>query len=875
MNDPGAIAGSLPGSSQADIDTEQARIGAELRGLRGGTDPFVSAVRATRMPMIITNPRIPDNPVVFANDAFCRLTGYPREEIVGRNCRFLQGPETDRTTVDRIREAVRQSKPIEIDVRNHRKNGEPFWNRLLLAPVRDGGGTLAFFFASQVDVTLERERLAGLESHNAALMAELSDRLRGQEESEARLRFATQAGHLGIWELDLRTGELMTSAICRETFGRDPNVSLSYADLTAAVHPQNRPEMEAAIGQSVTTGSDFRLELRVVRPNDGIGWVEARAQVMRADDGTPLRLAGTALDITERKKTEASSRALLQLDDNFRTLETPAELAGAAAGILGRTLEVSRVGYCTVDPARQTLLVEQDWHVPGLAPLSGEFRLAEFALVTDAAMRNERVVVTDVRHDPRTAARAAALAALGTQAFITVPVTEQAGLVALLYITSDTPREWSSDKFGFIREVALRTRMVVERRRAEQDLRRLATSLEGQVASRTEALMATEAALRQSQKMEAVGQLTGGLAHDFNNLLTGITGSLELLKTRAAQGRLTDVDRYVTAAQGAANRAAALTHRLLAFSRRQTLEPKPTEVNGLVTGLEELIRRTMGPSVSVKVAGARGLWRTMVDQSQLENALLNLCINARDAMPAGGQLTISTSNHRLDAQQAARRELLPGEYVALSVSDTGTGMTPDVIAKAFDPFFTTKPIGQGTGLGLSMIYGFARQSGGQVRITSEVGVGSTLCLYLPRHVGAVDAVETTAEPRRPPQTGRGETVLVVDDEMTVRMLVTDIMNDLGYNTIEAADGRSGLEVLRSDHHIDLLVTDVGLPGGMNGWQVAEAGRALRPDLKVLFITGYAENTKLGQGALELGMHILTKPFAVETLASRIRELIAG
>ena len=872
MDDFGAI--TRLGSSQADLDRDQQRIAAEILG-NGSTDPFVSAVRATHMPMIITNPRLADNPVVFVNDAFCRLTGYVRAEIVGRNCRFLQGPATDPGTIDRIREAVRNVLSIQIDVRNHRKNGAPFWNRLLMAPVRDAAGELAYYFSSHVDVTLELERLAGLESHNAALLAELSDRLRGQEESEARLRFATQAGRLGIWELDLHTRELTTSAMCREIFGRESSHGFTFADMAAAVHLEDRVAMEAAVRHSVTTGSDYQVEMRVIRPNGSTGWVDARAQVMRASDGDPLRLAGTALDITERKKAEASSRALLELDNRFRTLETPAELARAAAEILGRTLEVSRAGYCTVDPLTRDVVAEQDWHGPGLAPLAGHYGQQAFALHTDALHGGETVVVSDVAADHRTADHAASLAARQIRAFVTVPVMEQASLVAMLFLAHEWPREWSSDMLGFVSEVALRTRMVVERRRAEQDLRRLATSLEVEVASRTEALMATEAALRQSQKMEAVGQLTGGLAHDFNNLLTGITGSLELLKTRAAQGRLADVDRYVKAAQSAASRAAALTHRLLAFSRRQTLEPKATDVNRLITGLEELIRRTMGPAVAVKVAGARGLWHTMVDQSQLENALLNLCINARDAMPDGGQLTINTSNHQLDAQVAAARDLPRGEYVALSVSDTGTGMTPEVIAKAFDPFFTTKPIGQGTGLGLSMFYGFAQQSGGQARIQSEVGVGSTLWLYLPRSIGTVEEADTPPELSSASGSSRGETVLVVDDELTIRMLVADIMTDLGYNTIEAADGRRGLEVLRSDQPIDLLVTDVGLPGGINGWQVAEAGRALRPDLKVLFITGYTENTAPGQGALQRGMQILTKPFPVEALASRIRELIAS
>jgi PAS domain S-box-containing protein len=403
-------------------------------------------------------------------------------------------------------------------------------------------------------------------------------------------------------------------------------------------------------------------------------------------------------------------------------------------------------------------------------------------------------------------------------------------------------------------------------------------------------LAAAQDALRQSQKMEAVGQLTGGLAHDFNNLLTGITGSLELLQTRIAQGRIKEVDRYIDAAQGAATRAAALTHRLLAFSRRQTLDPKPTQANRLVAGMAELIRRTVGPAILVETVLAAGLWPTLCDPNQLENALLNLCINARDAMaqpspggstreagarPDGGRLTIETANVWLDERGARERDMVPGQYVAICVTDTGSGMTPDVAARAFDPFFTTKPIGLGTGLGLSMIYGFARQSGGQVRIYSEVGEGTTMRLYLPRHGDAAEGEQVQAGLIAAPRAGQGETVLVVDDEPTVRMLVAEVLEEFGYTAIEAVDGAAGLRVLQSNARVDLLVTDVGLPGGMNGRQVADAGRAVRPGLKVLFITGYAENAVLGHGHLDPGMHVLTKPFAMEVLASRIKDLIAG
>ncbi|WP_163031578.1 hybrid sensor histidine kinase/response regulator [Pseudomonas viridiflava] len=388
-----------------------------------------------------------------------------------------------------------------------------------------------------------------------------------------------------------------------------------------------------------------------------------------------------------------------------------------------------------------------------------------------------------------------------------------------------------------------------------------------------ERLTQAEEALRQSQKMEAVGQLTGGIAHDFNNLLTGITGSLELLKNRLSQARFTEIDRYVAAAQDASKRAASLTHRLLAFSRRQTLDPKPVDINRLVVGMEELIRRTVGPHITVEVVTSVGLWSTFIDAPQLENALLNLCINARDAMPRGGRITIETANKWIDQRGSQSRDLSPGQYLSLCVSDTGTGMTPEVMNRAFDPFFTTKPLGQGTGLGLSMVYGFVRQSGGQVRIYSEPDQGTTMCLYLPRHyVGAPEEVETV-EASESLRTQSLRTVMIVDDEPTIRMLVAEVLEDQGYIPIEAGEGASALKVLESDKRIDLLVTDVGLPGGMNGRQLADAARVIRPDLKVLFITGYAENAIIGNGHLDPGMWVLTKPFTMEALASRIYEMI--
>ena len=389
----------------------------------------------------------------------------------------------------------------------------------------------------------------------------------------------------------------------------------------------------------------------------------------------------------------------------------------------------------------------------------------------------------------------------------------------------------------------------------------------------TAALARTEAALRQAQKTEAIGQLTGGLAHDFNNLLGGILGAMEIAQMKIAQGKGEDVSRYLALGETAVRRAASLTQRLLAFSRQQTLDPRATDIHRLVVGMEDLISRSIGPSIHLEVADTDGLWPCLVDPPQLENALLNLCINARDAMPEGGRLSIETANLSLDENAAAARQLEPGQYVALSVIDNGTGMSPQVIERAFDPFFTTKPIGQGTGLGLSMIYGFARQSGGEAKIQSAPGVGTTVCIYLPRHHEAAvetDSSQNTRLTHVDPQQG---SILVVDDEPSIRELVCDVLNDAGYKVLHAGDGSAGLQILQTDLALDLLITDVGLPGRMNGRQMADAARTRRPELKVLFITGYAENAVVGNGNMEPGMHVLTKPFSLDVLRQRVSDIL--
>lgn len=422
------------------------------------------------------------------------------------------------------------------------------------------------------------------------------------------------------------------------------------------------------------------------------------------------------------------------------------------------------------------------------------------------------------------------------------------------------------------RQVALLFSDITGRRAMEERLKELNTTLEQQVQERTQDLMQAEEQLRQSQKMEAVGQLTGGIAHDFNNMLTGVIGSIDLIQRHMVNGRLDRVDKYLDAASSSAHRAAALTARLLAFGRRQSLDLQPTDLNLLVSGMEDLLRRTLGEQVILGTQLTSDVWAACTDVNQMESALLNLCINARDAMPQGGSLTIETGNYCIDDRKARLEGLKSGDYVALTVRDTGQGMTPETVGKVFEPFFTTKPVGEGTGLGLSMIYGFARQAGGHVHIESELGTGTSVTIYMPRFEGAV---ETAADEGSEAPLGAGETVMVVEDDASVRMIILDVLAELGYHAVEAVeavDGAAAMPILLSDAKIDLLVTDVGLPG-INGRQLAETARRKRPDLKILFVTGYAQNASVRAGFLDTGMEMLTKPFAVDVLATRIRAML--
>ncbi|WP_267395130.1 PAS domain-containing protein [Sphingomonas sp. GC_Shp_1] len=843
---------------------DEQRISTEIAGIDRHTDPFVAAVHATRMPMIITNPRLSDNPVVFANDSFCRLTGYSREEIVGRNCRFLQGPETDPETVRAIHDAVERVEALEIDIRNHRKDGEPFWNRLLMAPVFDADQQLAYFFASQVDVTLERERLAGLQNDNAALMAELTTRLRTQQERERELDFALKAGRFGTWSLDLHNHALTSSNQCKALFGLSPATPFTFEDRMAAVIEEDRERANQALEQTIANGTDYEVEYRILLPDGTVRWLATRGQAFSDAEGRPQRLAGVSLDITAVKRAERRRLALAELSDTLRDLDDATDISFVAAEVLGRTLEVSRAGYGTVFRATETITIERDWNAPGIATLAGTLSFRAYGSYIEDLKRGETVIVEDARTDPRTTATAGPLEEIAARSFINMPVSEQGEMVALLFVNHDRRRTWQPEELDFMREVAERTHVATERRRVERELAELAASLEQQVAHRTAELMTAEEALRQSQKMEAVGQLTGGLAHDFNNLLTVIRGSVDLLRRPdISEARR---DRYIEAIADTADRASRLTSQLLAFARRQALKPETFDVCDSVRVIQPMIRTLVGSRIAITVEAPDYPCIIDADRSQFDTALVNMAVNARDAMAGEGSLTMTVA--MVDGMPAVRAHpAVEGCFVTISVCDTGSGIAPDKFDKIFEPFFTTKGVGEGTGLGLSQVFGFTKQSGGDVVVESDEGSGATFIMYLPASLGDADVDAVTSDAG--PALAAGACILVVEDSPEVGTFATEALSEMGYEAILACDGKTALERLRDNRaKYDVVFSDVVMPG-MSGVELGQELRKLYPDLPVILTSGYS--SVLAERGTH-GFELLHKPYSVDELAKVLRKV---
>jgi PAS domain S-box-containing protein len=721
-----------------------------------------------------------------------------------------------------IARAIANKAPFVLEHRVRQADGAIGWTASRAVPIFDADGQILQWFGTATDVT---------EAHQAR---------EALATSRDKLELATRAARMGQFDYWPQSGRLEWDDRCRALFGLSPGAPVSYETaFLAGLHPDDRAEADAAVRAALDPDGDgvFDTEYRTIGIEDAVErYIHAQGMAL-FEHHQPVRLIGTVQDVTADR---LGRKALREVEERLR-------LAGRATNDAVWDWDL-RSNHVTWNIALE--------HAYGHA-LSSVAPTGEWWL--DHIHPDDRAPID-----------------MSIHAVIEGSSTDWSD--EYRFRRADGSYADVLDRGFVLRDDEGAPLRMVGAMLDVSDRKAVERALTQEVVTTTAERDKAEEALRQSQKMEAVGQLTGGLAHDFNNLLTGISGALEMMQIRIAQGRVGEIDKYSVAAQGAVRRAAALTHRLLAFSRRQTLDPKPVDVNRLIFDIEELIRRTVGPQIEVETVGKAGIWTTLVDPNQLENALLNLCINARDAMPDGGRITIETANKWLDEAASRERDLDPGQYVSICVTDTGTGMTPEVISRAFDPFFTTKPMGEGTGLGLSMIYGFARQSGGHVRIYSELGMGTTMCIYLPRlfsSEGSDEGLANAAPVRGLREVGdqRIGVVLVVDDEPTVRMLVAEVAEEMGYTVLEAFDGPSAMRLLQGDAAIDLLITDVGLPGGMNGRQVADAALSLKPDLNILFITGYAENAVIGNGQLAPNMALLTKPFAMDALAQRIREIM--
>ena len=726
----------------------------------------------------------------------------------------------------------------------------------LAAPLRREGRLAAALYAQQsaprtwteAEETLVRDvaERAWAAVERARVEAALRD-------SEHELRFALDAGGLGAWRLDLTEGLLTGAPAFRAAYGLPPGGPLSYEAWLTVLDPRDLDAWSDALALCVETGEDLNLEHRVRTPDGRTRWVSLRG---RAVGG---RLVGVCADVTKARESDARRLALIELTDRLRDLEHPADLSYAAAEILGRTLDVSRAGYGVIDRAAETIFIERDWNAPGVESLAGLLHFRDYGSYIDDLKRGETVVFDDAEQDPRTAATAQALKAISAQAVVNMPVTEHGGFVALLYLNHAKARHWAPAEIAFVREVAERTRAAIARREAEAELRGLTQTLERQVEARTAELLQAQDALRQAQKLEAMGQLTGGVAHDFNNLLTPIIGGLDTLQRRGIGGPREH--RLIDGALQAADRAKTLVQRLLAFARRQPLQPQAVDLVQLLRGMEGLLASTVGPQVRLEVRAPDGPPPARADANQLEMALLNLAVNARDAMPDGGELIIAAS---LDPAPD-RPDLAGGAYLRLSVSDTGLGMDAATLARAVEPFFSTKGIGKGTGLGLSMVHGLASQLGGALAIDSAPGEGTTVRLWLPLSEGAPEDAAAGSRRSGAPRPAAGR-ALLVDDEALVRVSTADMLTELGYVVTEAESAFEALDLLEAGETFDLVVTDDLMPG-MTGAELARRVAAQRPGLPLLIVSGFAEAAGIAPD-----LPRLTKPFRQSDLAAMLAGL---
>jgi PAS domain S-box-containing protein len=749
--------------------------------------------------------------IFWYNQRWYDYGGVTLAEMEGWGWQSMHHPDMLPAVMERWSASIKNGEPFEMVFPLKAADGEYHPFLTRVTPVRDEDGAIVRWFGTNTDIT--QQRLA------EELLRESEEQFRTLAEAIPNHAWAGEPDGMLNW-FNRRVYEYTGAA----------QGELDDEKWAKVVHPDDLPRAGAAWAKSLGDGSPYEIEFRLRRADGAYRWFLTRAIPVRDDEGRIVRWIGTNTDIMKQREVEEAQRALNQTLE-IRVAERTADrdrMWRLSQDMMIVLPDAAEAVIQTVNPAWQRILGWTEAELVGRPAL-------DFVHPDDISLAGaNRPFVEEAWGDGRTIRRYENRYRHknGGWRWISWTVVSSDGLLQ-----------------GVGRDIT-----------AEKE--------------RAAALAQAEAQLRQAQKMEAVGQLTGGIAHDFNNMLAIVISSLGLIKRRLAKGDA-NVERFADSALEGANRAAALTHRLLAFARQQPLKPESIDAGRLISGLSEMLARTLGASIKTETVLGSGLWHSHADPHQLESAILNLAVNARDAMPDGGKLTIETANASLDAVYAAQNPgIAPGQYVAIGVTDTGAGMDKEVVSKAFDPFFTTKDVGKGTGLGLSQVYGFVRQSGGHVKIYSEVGRGTTIMLYLPRYIGNQGAAAETLVKPKPLQATAATAILIVDDEAAVRQVGREALLELGYRVFDADGAAAALRILDARDDITLLFTDIVMPG-VDGRKLAEEAQRRRPDLKVLFTTGFTRSTIQRNGLLNPGFELLGKPFTIEQLGTKLRTILGA
>ncbi len=730
----------------------------------------------------------------------------------------------------------------------------------------------------------------------------------------ALLDLAQEAGGVGVFEWQVPADTVQLSPKFLALYGNE-GFDGKFDSWIECIFREDRQRISRMIQTAFAGGArELQTEFRIGPCSDGaLKWMEGRYLIFYDPDGQPARVVGINVDVTDRKHAviqlrtftdslEEAVRDRQRVEETLREESATLEILNRSGASLAAELDLERVVQTVTDAGVEltgaefgaffyNVLDEQGGSYM-LYTLSGakrsdfeKFPMPRATTVFGPTFRGEGVIRSaDILRDPRYGQNppygGMPEGHLPVRSYLAVPVASRSGeVIGGLFFGHPKPNIFTERAERVMVGLAGQAAVAIDNARLFQAVQRANQTLEERVAERSSELEHAHEALRQAQKMEAVGQLTGGIAHDFNNLLTIVLGGIELIGRQVpALGNSEAAKRIerarLMALQGV-QRAVAVTSRLLAFSRQQPLDPRPIDLNRLVAGAGTFLGRSLGETIELQPVLSAGLWCAEVDPNELENALLNLALNARDAMPEGGKLTVETANCFLDEDYVATipEPVEPGQYVMIAVTDTGSGMDKATADRVFEPFFTTKGVGKGTGLGLSQVYGFVRQSSGHIRVYSEVGEGTTVKIYLPRMIG--NNLQPEDLQRNVGDLGAigDETILVVEDDDGLRAYTTETLRELGYQILEAADGPSALEILQHTEAVDLLFTDVVMPGGLNGRQLGDRALQLRPALRVLYTTGYTRNAIVHHGRLDAGVNFVSKPFSLQQLGRKVREVL--